>query len=361
MEAYKARPASFAATQRPLRGDALSDSAAAGQISSLRGLNARQVHQHVMRNYTLFYGGSANSQASHSLSQPVSTDMDALRGAHRFLWDEARDQGPKQGGGLKHLEQWGSEQAAATEKTWEQRLARRYYDALHKEYAIADMSRWREGGVGLRWRTEREVFEGKGQFTCGNKACAAEEGLASFEVNFGYVEHGEQRQALVKLRLCTLCARKLHHGTGRKRRREEEYGEERKQSKKAKRREKKREKKEEKERKEKRKKWRREGDGGDKGDGTQAGRHSRHSELEGRSDGSSSSEEESEEGRQERAREAERTSKSSTSSSAATAVNAIVERTAGRGGGQQGRHLAREPPAENFDTYYSRFVKDLLL
>lgn len=38
-----------------------------------------------------------------------------------------------------------------------------------------------------------------GQFQCGNKRCEKEEGLKSWEVNFAYVEHGEKRNALVKL------------------------------------------------------------------------------------------------------------------------------------------------------------------
>lgn len=39
------------------------------------------------------------------------------------------------------------------------------------------------------------------------------EGLKSWEVNFGYIEHGEKRNALVKLRLCQECSFKLnfHH------------------------------------------------------------------------------------------------------------------------------------------------------
>lgn len=38
-----------------------------------------------------------------------------------------------------------------------------------------------------------------GQFFCGNKRCDEKEGLRSWEVNFGYIEHGEKRNALVKL------------------------------------------------------------------------------------------------------------------------------------------------------------------
>jgi hypothetical protein len=31
-----------------------------------------------------------------------------------------------------------------------------------QEYCLADLSRYREGGIGLRWRTESEVKSGKG-------------------------------------------------------------------------------------------------------------------------------------------------------------------------------------------------------
>ena len=47
------------------------------------------------------------------------------------------------------------------------RLARRYYSKLFREFCIADLSRHKEGRVGLRWRTQREVVAGKGQFICG--------------------------------------------------------------------------------------------------------------------------------------------------------------------------------------------------
>ena len=43
------------------------------------------------------------------------------------------------------------------------------------------------------------MIDGKGQFMCGNKKCEEREGLRSWEVNFGYVEHGEKKNALVKL------------------------------------------------------------------------------------------------------------------------------------------------------------------
>ncbi len=38
-----------------------------------------------------------------------------------------------------------------------------------------------------------------GQFICGEKRCDEKEHLRSWEVLFGYVEHGKKRDALVKL------------------------------------------------------------------------------------------------------------------------------------------------------------------
>ncbi|KAF4791356.1 protein FRA10AC1 [Turdus rufiventris] len=90
-------------------------------------------------------------------------------------------------------------QFAADECDREKRLAKKYYDKLFKEYCIADLSRYKENKFGFRWRHEKEVISGKGQFSCGNKHCDENEGLKSWEVNFGYVEHGEKRNALVKL------------------------------------------------------------------------------------------------------------------------------------------------------------------
>ena len=52
----------------------------------------------------------------------------------------------------------------------------------------------------MRWRVEKEVVAGKGQFICGDKACTSRDGLKSWEVNFAYNELGERKNALVKLR-----------------------------------------------------------------------------------------------------------------------------------------------------------------
>ena len=72
--------------------------------------------------------------------------------------------------------------------------------------------------------SEKEVITGKGQFACSSKHCQDWENLESWEVNFAYVEQGERKNTLVKLRLCPLCSLKLNStitnkGCGRGRRR----------------------------------------------------------------------------------------------------------------------------------------------
>jgi len=63
----------------------------------------------------------------------------------------------------------------------------------------------------MRWRIEKEILSGKGQFECGNKHCNNHEDLQSWEVNFTYIEFDEKKNALVKLRLCPECSPKLNY------------------------------------------------------------------------------------------------------------------------------------------------------
>jgi len=63
----------------------------------------------------------------------------------------------------------------------------------------------------MRWRQEKEVVTGKGQFVCGNKKCSERKKLKTWEVNFGYIEHNEKKNALVKCRLCFECSYMLNY------------------------------------------------------------------------------------------------------------------------------------------------------
>ena len=56
--------------------------------------------------------------------------------------------------------------------TWQQRMVKNYHEHLYKEYVLADLSRVLDiGKIGLRWRTEKEVADGKGFRSCGNLMC----------------------------------------------------------------------------------------------------------------------------------------------------------------------------------------------
>ncbi|RDX86061.1 Protein FRA10AC1-like protein [Mucuna pruriens] len=167
--------------------------------SHIRGLNAYDRHKKFINDYVNFYGKERPS----NFKLPIKTDQDTLREGYRFIRSEEDDLDP----------------------SWEQRLVKRYYDKLFKEYCLADMSQYKSGKIGLRWRTEKEVMSGKGQFICGNKHCNEKDGLASYEVNFCYSEAGENKQALVKLVTCERCACKLNY----KRQKEKEQLEKRQQ------------------------------------------------------------------------------------------------------------------------------------
>ncbi|VDK79436.1 unnamed protein product [Litomosoides sigmodontis] len=165
-------------------------------------------HKELINQYYLCYpGATAKLQRDTSRDR---TDYDVLKDNHRFLWDE-------------------DELIKAAEKSWEARLAKRYYDKLFKEYCIADLSQYKKNRIAMRWRTEREVRSGKGQFECGNKRCTekddltswevslnSDEALALFPVNFAYLENSIKKNALVKLRLCTECSKMLNYHSQKK-------------------------------------------------------------------------------------------------------------------------------------------------
>ena len=102
------------------------------------------------------------------------------------------------------------------DENWEIRMSIKYYNQLFKEYALADLTRYKQGQVGLRWRTKSEVMRGKGQFICGNKRCPSNQDLHSYELLFAYMEQNERKRCLVKVRVCPECALKLFYKKTRK-------------------------------------------------------------------------------------------------------------------------------------------------
>ena len=157
------------------------------------------------------------------MSNLTAEDVEVLVSQHQFLRDDVED------GKVIH-------------EDWKVRMARKVYSKLYKECAIVDLSNYKSS-IGLRWRTEEEVFRGKGTSICASKRCASNENINGYEVPFAYVENGQQKTELVKVNVCSNCAPLLFY---RKMKKDEE---ERKKEKKEK-----KDKKDKKEKKEKRKK-----------------------------------------------------------------------------------------------------------
>lgn len=116
------------------------------------------------------------------------SDVESIKGAHQFVWDsETRDD----------------------KNHWSVRLAREYYDNLYKELALVDLESINiDGSIGLRWRTKDEVVNGKGSVICGSLSCTSQ-AVNTLEVPFRYEEHGVEKTELVKVKLCSPCAKMI--------------------------------------------------------------------------------------------------------------------------------------------------------
>lgn len=162
------------------------------RVKDMMRLTPEERHRKFLADYDRFYGRGTASAAARAqvIARPTTSDAKVIQDTFRFIRSEVDD----------------------ADDSWEARMARRYYAKLFKEYCIADLSRYKEQKIGMRWRVEKEVVVGKGQFSCGVKRCDARNGLASYEVHFGYQEADERKEALVKLRACEACAFKLNYG-----------------------------------------------------------------------------------------------------------------------------------------------------
>ena len=54
------------------------------------------------------------------------------------------------------------------------------------------------------------MIESKGEKICGSVHCEKKSG-SIYEMNFGYVEEGKKRNALVKVSVCRECSEKLNY------------------------------------------------------------------------------------------------------------------------------------------------------
>ncbi|KAI9306960.1 folate-sensitive fragile site protein Fra10Ac1-domain-containing protein [Cunninghamella echinulata] len=157
----------------------------------LNGVDAYTRHKKLVQDYARYHG-----KVNKSKEQSYNPEHDILRKHHRFIQTYDGD---------KEKE----------DLTWEERIAKKYYDQLFKEYALCDLSYYKQGKIALRWRTENEVILGKGQFICASTRCDMTDpsSLTSWEVNFAYFEDDMKKNELVKVRLCKDCSYKLNYKT----------------------------------------------------------------------------------------------------------------------------------------------------
>ncbi|KAI6102433.1 folate-sensitive fragile site protein Fra10Ac1-domain-containing protein [Pisolithus thermaeus] len=134
------------------------------------------------------------------------TEFDILKASHKFLRDDVEQAG-------------SSTNNASSSSSWNDQLAKKYYDTLYREFALCNLKHYKSGNFALRWRTENEVLDGTGETTCANMRCeyhrphspsnSLPPPLTTLELPFSYEEHGEVKQALVKVVLCPGCLKKL--------------------------------------------------------------------------------------------------------------------------------------------------------
>ncbi|KAK7205324.1 hypothetical protein BZA70DRAFT_277847 [Myxozyma melibiosi] len=113
-------------------------------------------------------------------SLPVVTERDLLERSHRLLWDEDEVPGNKaptgtsQAGSSSELvvAQIDIRDREAKAAEYGREIAKKFASRLVKDFPIIDLSRYRSGKIGLRWRTLAEYEENIG----GERGICAEVG-----------------------------------------------------------------------------------------------------------------------------------------------------------------------------------------
>jgi protein FRA10AC1 len=113
---------------------------------------------------------------------PPVSEVGAVLANHRLLWEDAPVPPAVEG--------------------WAVREARAFSEQLVKDVALCDVSQYRDGRLGVRWRTRADVLAGKGVGVCGALGCDATRGLHAFEVPFAYSEGGQGKLTLLTVRVC---------------------------------------------------------------------------------------------------------------------------------------------------------------
>ncbi|KAL0489410.1 hypothetical protein AKO1_010675 [Acrasis kona] len=178
--------------------------------------SARDNELNYIKNYVNFYNdsGALKKELKKEREEELSkfkSNKDILKEHYQFIRDENNDE----------LD------TKDTLKSYGEKLAKQYESGLFREYCVANLEKYKQGLIGLRWRTEKEVLSDVGRDTCGSVTCKKknfrasknEITLSTVEVNFAYKEHGENKNALVKMCLCKKCLKKMNKANSVKKKR----------------------------------------------------------------------------------------------------------------------------------------------
>ncbi|KAI3384543.1 hypothetical protein SNEBB_003610 [Seison nebaliae] len=167
-------------------------------------MNAYDRHKELIYRYVLKNGSVSLNDAFPQKTDKHVRDIDVIRKYQKFVYDDSDEEVDDDDDNDEEMEK-------KEYRKWCRKLAKRYWNKLFKEYCICDLTQYKTNRIGMRWRTEKEVVNGKGQFICSNKKCQINNSLLSWEINFGYMEYHQKKNELVKLRLCSACSKKLNY------------------------------------------------------------------------------------------------------------------------------------------------------
>jgi protein FRA10AC1 len=94
-------------------------------------LNPYDYHKYLINEYVLKKPGDTKILLKEDTSK-YKTDRDIILENIKFIWNEED-----------------------IPKTYEERLAKKYYDKLFKEYCICDLSRYKENKIANRFRIDK--------------------------------------------------------------------------------------------------------------------------------------------------------------------------------------------------------------
>lgn len=107
-------------------------------------MNPYDYHKYLINEYVLKRPGDTKYLQQRDRSK-WKTDRNVIAENMKFIWND-------------------DDQPA----TWEERLAKKYYDKLFREYCICDLSKFKENKIANRFRVEKEIVNGELVVRCEN-------------------------------------------------------------------------------------------------------------------------------------------------------------------------------------------------